>query len=124
MSRKARLRKQAAALRNKTEQRYIDVNQKPRILRIARVHYKRNAAAQVEVAMHIVDRNSLKSYVEKLSYNLPRFKLVHVDRMWQTTGSGYGQYWQNLIMAQAQRDGFEYHYARHIMAKGTAAEGL
>lgn len=49
---------------------------------------------------------------------------VTVKRAWWTVVGGEGSEtrWTKLHMAQAQRDGYNFHYARWLLVKGTGAQ--
>jgi len=59
---------------------------------------------------------------------LPQGAVVNsIERLWRVPCGPtllHGRIWKRLILAQAERDALQFHYARYLMAKDTKAEGL
>lgn len=72
--------------------------------------------------LYEVDARELKS-LRRTFGNWTRFRLSR--RLWRTVTPDVpsrSRVWDSLAMAQAQRDGLNYHYARWLMVKDTEAQ--
>lgn len=119
MNRKQRLAKKAKAYRNRIEREDLIVQVKPKIYRAAYLRIQRTRAHKVETYNYILFRENIKRQAEQVNA-----AIVGVRRLWVVRTNKEEQQWENLVMAQAHRDGLDFHYARHLMTQGTAAEGL
>lgn len=66
-----------------------------------------------------------KDQMKGIFRTLHSWERCEVVRRWWICEGGDGSVtrWTRLNMAQAQRDGYNYHYARWVLTQGTKAEG-
>lgn len=126
MSMKARLKLRAAAYKNIIERKDLLIKEQPRIRRIAIAHWKTTRSAQVtnvERVQHIYgpERLYISAWIDARRSSYPKAFVVRIERRWAVYTDREKEMWDNLIMAQAHRDGLNLHYSRYLMAKGTNA---
>lgn len=116
MNKKHRIENMARSVRNRIEHNdTMLITSEPEIKRVGTLYYKRNAAASIDW-MPIDQKLGRWDSVLKFAIR------VRVTRRWQVrAGQYYTQEFDNLAIAQAAREGLNYHYARWLMAKGTGA---
>jgi hypothetical protein len=115
-----RWRKRAAEYQKQTEECYHEITSKPFIKRVARIQYGNGGSFSYAVWCKPNKQavNGIRTQVKHKDRGAYR-----IERMWEVSKE-WGvpvERWSRLVMAQAQRDGLSYHYARWLMARGTEA---
>lgn len=94
------------------------ITEEPRISRVARAIFDEGGKVQ-RSNWHA--KHSFKYKYGSFRQEMKHRKLISIERAWAVDG---GNIWLHLEYARAERDGLNYHFARHIMTKGTRAHGL
>lgn len=128
MNRQQRLDRQARSIRNRVEREDRIVKYSPELKRRVRIIYRHNRASEGSLIFTIDGFDyprSLKNWVASMRYVHKGLWVVRIEREWTVYANGRAEvYLQNIQLAQAYRDGLNYHYSRWLMTQGTKAEGL
>lgn len=109
--------RKASALRACLEQMDRHVEHEVRIRRMVQVTYFDTVQHRTQEARFT--RLQFKIMVAGRAAN------IRIKRFWHVyAGSVVYNRWERLVLAQAERDGLNYHYARWLMTQDTRAAGL
>lgn len=119
-----RWQKRAAKYRADVERHDYMITSPPQLTRIARITWSTaKGINNVSYAVWCKPNKQAVNGIRSITRHQSNFRIV---REWQVeTYNHYSnqvwQRWERLIMAQAHRDGLDYHYARWLMVHGTKA---
>lgn len=128
--------RRAAAYREQEMQRDMMVQYDPLIRRVAVVDYKIKHGRREAVRYSVkIGCRALSNCIADLMSYRDRVRTPYIHRVWQVgwyqpfesyerVGFHTVQEWGHLVMAQAHLEALRYHYARHLMTRETAAEGM
>ena len=118
MNKRTRIAKLARSVRNRIEHdTNMFINSEPKLERTGRIYYKTHRAASIE---WIPMQQVLGTRASVLNHAI----VVRVTRFWcVSAGQYYTQEFTNLAVAQAAREGLNFHWAKWCMVRGTEASG-
>lgn len=119
-----RRRLDPAEYRGRIEERYLHITQETKIRRVVLLEIlggKLTPKHQLGRSdYYYVNKDQIRGTLRTFS---GWSSIVFKRKYWVVVGGdGSETRWNRLEMAQAQRDGYNYHWARHLLAKGTKAE--